>query len=333
MTNKNLPQEAIIIDAHLDLLYDVARKHRAGRRNILRDDYLDSFRQGGVTCIVSSLYAEGKDDADFLRQTMHQMAAFYDELDRCADFVQAFTAADIRRAKADGKIAVMLAFEGVEALCGNPDMLRAFYAMGVRIVGLCWSRPNWAADGSKFFDYVYQGHGITDGGLRLLEIAARLGMLIDVSHLNEIGFWQLMDIWHGPVIATHSNTRALSDTPRNLSDRQIEAIAKAGGVIGVNGASLLADIKNQAAADMGTLVAHMLHEKALGGAGCIGIGLDQCDRLIDDIDQALETRDIIPSHSMLGTFAGRLADAGFSRDELLGILGGNFLRAVEKAIG
>ena len=329
METVKLLRDAIVVDIHMDLLWDVAHKHREGRRNVLREDYLDSFRAGGVTCIVSSLYSDGPREEEFLQQAMEQVAALYDELEGSSDFVQALSAQDILAAKKSGKIAIMLAFEGVEPLCGNPDMLRAFHAMGVRMVGLCWARSNWAADGSKFFDHDYVGYGITEGGRQLLSIARELRMLVDVSHLNEKGFWELEALWDGPIIASHSCTRALSDTPRNLSDAQIVAIGRSGGVIGINGASLIADIEHQSTANMDTLVAHMSREKLLAGAGCLGLGLDQCDRLMDSVADGLKSRDILPSHAMLPDFVAALAKGGFEAEEIVGALGGNFLRALQ----
>ncbi|MDR1177501.1 MAG: dipeptidase, partial [Spirochaetaceae bacterium] len=325
MNAKELLQSSIVIDTHLDLLCDVVPKRRAGRTHVLRDDYLESFRAGGVTCVVSSLFNDIEGSLlDPLTDAMTQIGALYAELSECGDdFFLALNAADIRRAKEEHKVAVMLAFEGAEPMAGNVELLRVFYRLGVRVLGLCWSRSNWAADGCKFAGKGYIGYDITSDGKRLIALARELGMLIDLSHTNELGFWSVIK-GAFPVIESHTNTRALADIPRNLSDKQLEAVARSGGVIGINGYSLLA-AKDPAAATMDTLIAHMVHEKKLIGAGSLCLGLDQCDRIHSYAnEEEKKTRfDIIPSHAMLGEFVTRMGAAGFTEDEIRGILGAN----------
>ncbi len=337
-TAKEILARAIVIDAHLDLLPDLEIKHRQGRKNVILEDYMESFRAGQVDVIVSSIFI----DSDLLpelglKKAMAQIAAFYEELDACGGrFVLATCAREILEAKRQGKLAIMLAFEGAEPLNADPALLRAFYALGVRILGLCWSRSNWAADGSRFFDFDYQGYGLTEGGRALVEYAQQLGMIIDLSHSNEKTFWDVVSLSRQPVIATHSCARALSDTPRNLSDEQIAAIGKLGGVIGINGASLVARFSDPRGATVDSLAAHMAYEKKLAGAGILGIGLDQCDRLTSSTMQQEAFRDvfdIIPSHGGLEQLVEALIREGFDEEELLAALGGNLMRVFERVLG
>lgn len=330
--------DAVVIDTHLDLLPDIERKHREGRRNVILEDYMDSFKKGHVDVIVSSIFIDSELLPELgLKRAMAQIAAFYEELDTCGgQFVLATSAKDIKAARSQGKLAIMLAFEGAEPLNAEPELLRAFYALGVRILGLCWSRSNWAADGSRFFDFDYQGYGLTEGGRALVEYAQKLGMLIDISHSNEKTFWDVVNLSTQPILATHSCARALSDTPRNLSDEQIAAIGRLGGVIGINGASLVASFKNPRGATVNDLAAHMLYEKKLAGAGILGIGLDQCDRLNSPTMQLEAFRDvfdIIPTHDGLEKLAAALLEQGLTEDELVLALGGNTLRVFEKVLG
>ena len=334
MDVQRLLRESIVIDSHLDLLYDVVNKRRGGRRGVIVNDYLAEWKAGNVTCVVSSLYCD--EGADHLSETLRQLAAWEEELaESGGEFFLATCGADIRRAHATGKIAVMLAFEGVEALSGEVDYLRLFYRLGVRVVGLCWSSSNWAADGSRFRDFDYVGYGLTDPGKQLLELARELNMPIDVSHINDLGFEQVLGSARQPVIASHSNCRAVSNTPRNLSDSQIAAIAASGGVIGINGVDLVAKMQDPASADMNTLVQHMQHIKSIAGAECIGIGLDQCNRINAALPALAEEnlRDIIPGHTGLADLAEALLKAGFTEKEIRGIMGGNFLRVIEEVIG
>lgn len=329
---------AIVIDTHLDLLPDIEQKHRDGRSNVILEDYLDSFKKGHVDVVVSSIFVDSELLPELgLKRAMEQIAAFYRELDACGGkFVLATSAKEILEARRQGRLAVMLAFEGAEPLSAAPSLLCAFYALGVRILGLCWSRSNWAADGSRFFDFDYQGYGLTEGGRELVALAQELGMIVDVSHCNEKTFWDVVEMSSQPILATHSCARALSDTPRNLSDEQIRAIGRLGGVIGVNGASLVARFKDPRNASPADLAAHMMYEKNLAGAGVLGIGLDQCDRLNSPTMQLEAFRDvfdIIPTHDGLEKLAAALLDQGLSEDELAGALGGNTLRVFEKVLG
>ena len=334
MDAKLFLKQNVVIDGHNDLACDVLAKRRKGRRHVIAEDYLPGWRAGGVTCVVSSLFCD--EGADYMREALMQINALEEEFaESGGEFFLAVSGADVRRAHETGKVAVMLSFEGVEPLEGDPGLLRLFYRLGVRFAGMCWSRGNWAADGSRFNDAGYRGYGLTGGGFRLLELAGELGVIIDVSHMNELGFWQVIKSAQLPVTASHSDCRAVSDITRNLSDRQIAAIAAGGGVIGINGINLIAKTDDPASAGIGDLVRHMLHIKEVAGVACMAIGLDQCDRLKIAASGLPKdpSFDIIPSHSMLPEFAGALFGAGFTEEEAQGIFGGNLLRLIESAIG
>ncbi len=328
-----------VIDCHLDLLPDLEAKHRQGRKNVLLEDYMEGFKKGGVDVIVSSIFV----DSDLLpemaqKKALAQIAAFYEELDTCGgQFVLATCAEDIEKARRENKLAIMLAFEGAEPLSGDPSLLRVFYALGVRILGLCWSRSNWAADGSRFFDFDYQGYGLTEGGRELVRQAEQLGMVIDISHTNEKTFWDVVEASHQPIIATHSCARALSDTPRNLSDDQIRAIAKLGGVIGINGASLVARFADPAGATVSDLAAHMEYESRLTSPDILAVGLDQCDRLESSSTMQKEefrcVFDVIPTHEGLEGLVSALLEKGMSEDQISGALGGNLMRVLRRVLG
>ena len=347
MDARAILSESIVIDGHLDLLCDVLRKRRKGRRRVISDEYVPDWKAGCVDCVVSSLFCEP--GGDYLAEALLQIAALEEEFaESSGEFFLAVCGADIRRAHAAGKTAIMLSFEGVEPLKGEADLLRIFHKLGVRSVGLCWSRANWAADGSRFDDADYVGHGLTEGGTRLMELMRELRMLTDVSHMNEKGFWQVIDVENScahdaagrPVIASHSLCRALSDITRNLDDRQIAAIANSGGVIGINGISIIADAENPASADMQTLVRHMKHIKSITGAECLALGFDQCDRLEDGEDATgapfstgKRSFDIVRKYAQLPDFVDALIGSGFTEEEIRGFLGANLLRAIEQVIG
>ncbi|MGH2530701.1 MAG: dipeptidase [Thermomicrobiales bacterium] len=146
------------------------------------------------------------------------------------------TATELREAIARGVFAVEIHFEGAEAI--DPDLrsLEAFYAMGLRSIGLVWSRSNLFGHGVpfKFPSSPDTGPGLTDAGKALVHACNELGILIDVSHLNEAGFWDVARLSDAPLVATHSCAHALCPAARNLTDTQLDAIRDSEGIVGVN---------------------------------------------------------------------------------------------------
>jgi membrane dipeptidase len=335
-TARQMLDESLVADAHLDLLYDVERKHRNGRSHVILEDYYDSLKAGGVDLVISSIYVDTKDVKRSMHLALSQISALYSELDECSDKLQlALNSKDIYEAKDNGKLAIMMGFEGVEPLEANIALLRSFYELGVRLLGLCWSRSNWAADGSRHSDFEYAGYGLTEEGKQLVHYAQKLGMLIDVSHANEKTFWDVVKLSSNPIIATHSNTRFVSDTPRNLSDKQLEALAKLGGITGINGSSTLVSFSNPSRACIGDLVDHMEHIREKASWQSICIGLDQCDRIMDCAELALKdsTFDVIPTHDKLESLVEEMISRGFSEEEITGVLGKNLMDVIIKVIG
>lgn len=139
------------------------------------------------------------------------------------------TAADLKRARNEGKIGALLTLEGVDGLQQDFAVLRVLFQLGVRSVGLTWNHANWAADGVM---EPRQG-GLTAKGKKLVKLCNEFGMLLDVSHLTDRAFWELADLSEQPFIASHSNARSVCDHPRNLNDEQIRAIIAMDGRIGI----------------------------------------------------------------------------------------------------
>jgi membrane dipeptidase len=136
----------------------------------------------------------------------------------------------------NGVVAAILHFEGAEPIDPNLDALEVFYRAGLRSLGIVWSRPNAFAEGVpfKFPHSPDTGPGLTEAGRRLVRECNRLGIMIDLSHLNERGFWDVARLSTAPLVATHSNAHALCPSTRNLTDRQLDAIKESGGMVGVN---------------------------------------------------------------------------------------------------
>ncbi len=158
-----------------------------------------------------------------------QMAAVLTEVERNTDIIRlAYTAKDVADNQSHGLMSAILTIEGTAGFDYNPDILEDLYNIGFRITTLGWNEKN-PLTGS-----CVTGGGLTDLGREYVKEAQRLGMVIDVSHISDEGFWDIMEIAEKPVIASHSNSRSLCNTPRNLSDDMYKAICKTDGTAGIN---------------------------------------------------------------------------------------------------
>ncbi len=333
-----LLQQNRVVDVHLDLLKDLLYQQGQGRSKVLKADYLEDFKRGGIDVVVSSIFVDDLYLPEMaLRHALDQVGSLYRELEECGDcFALCRNAGEIDAAVAEGKIAILLSFEGVEPLGHDLHLLQIFYELGVRLIGLTWSRLNYAADGSRFFQEKRGAEGgLTEFGVQIMEFAARKGMLIDISHINDRGFWDVMAMTTAPVIASHSNCRSLHDIPRNLSDEMIKAIAETGGVIGINAVSIIAAGSDEKS-DLRCLVDHMEHITALVGADHLGFGLDLCKKINMHRDHnislkmnrelAREPFDILNDYGDVKTLVDIMVARGFSDEEIKKICGGNFMR-------
>ena len=178
----------------------------------------------------------------------------------------------------DGALAAILHFEGAENLGPDPGALEEVYGLGLRSLGLVWSRPNAYASGVpfKFPASADTGPGLTDAGKKLVRECDRLGVLVDLSHLNERGFWDVAGLSEAPLVATHSNAHALCPSSRNLTDRQLDAIRDSDGMVGVNFAVafLREDGKDDANTPLATVVRHVDHLVGRVGIDRVGFGSD-----------------------------------------------------------
>jgi len=188
------------------------------------------------------------------------------------------TTAELAACLVAGTLAAILHFEGAEALDPEGAALEVFYAAGLRSLGLVWSRPNAFGHGVPF-QYPRTpdtGPGLTDAGKALVRQCNELGVMIDLSHLNERGFWEVAALSDAPLVATHSNAHALCPSTRNLTDRQLDAIRASDGIVGLNFSvcDLRADGYNEADTPLATMVAHIDYLVARLGIDHVGFGSD-----------------------------------------------------------
>ena len=188
------------------------------------------------------------------------------------------SAAEVRACVANGTIAALMHMEGAEAIGADLDALHAFHAMGLRSVGPVWSRPTIFGHGVpfRFPGGPDTGPGLTDAGRALVRECNQLGVIIDLSHLNEAGFNDVAALTDAPLVATHSNAHALTASTRNLTDRQLAMIAERRGMVGLNFATVFLRPDGRQSADMDwePVLRHMDHLLEKLGEDHLGFGSD-----------------------------------------------------------
>lgn len=238
------------------------------------------------------------------------------------------TVGDIRGAMARGALATVLHIEGVECLDGDLDFLEVLYAAGLRSLGPVWSRHNIFGHGVpfRFPGSPDIGPGLTEAGKRLVAACNRLGVLIDLSHINARGFWDVAELSSAPLVATHSNAHALCPTPRNLTDDQLRAIRDTEGMVGLNFATgfLRPDGRMQSDTDVELMVRHLDHLIEVAGETHVGLG--------SDFDGAIVPRSI-GSAAGLPVLFEALSRHGYDRPLLEKLAHGNWLDLLGRTIG
>lgn len=331
---KALHREYPVVDAHLDLAAEVYIRRLNGERDVVKRHYLPHFREANLNLVVSSVYvsnAELKGNA--LHRAIGQIAALREDIEPIAEQIQVVTSKEeLDTALSEGKIAILLALEGLDPAYEDLYLIRAFYELGVRGAGLTWSRPNAFATGCCKANELYEiPGGLTDLGKAAIAKMEALGMYVDVSHLNNDGFADLLECTGKPFIASHSNAWNVQENYRNLRDDQMLAIAKRGGVIGLNancritGASALPEHREEALVKLCEHVEYLV-EKV--GAEHVGYGFDLCNGLnyarTPDVTPA-QLGDLVDSHSDMPKLTAKLLERGMAEETVIRIIGRNFL--------
>ncbi|MDD4170193.1 MAG: dipeptidase [Desulfotomaculaceae bacterium] len=318
-TAKTLHYESIVIDTHCDTLTAMTGEGRSLAGPSAKGQ-LDLFRleRGGVNIQFFSAFIGPEFKLSATHRALELIDLFYREIEENNHVaLHAKSSLDIEKALSLGKIAAFLSIEGGEALEGSLGILRLMYQLGVRSITLTWNGRNELGDG---VDEEVTGGGLTRFGKDTVVEMNRLGMLVDVSHLSEKGFWDVLNISRQPVIASHTNCRALCDHPRNLNDLQIKALANQGGVMGI---TFVPDFlgENPAVAHVLSQIEHVI---AVGGPDCVGIGSDFDGT--DNLPAGLE------DCSRLPVITRGLLERGYPENIIKKVLGGNFIRVIEQVI-
>jgi membrane dipeptidase len=328
-----LHDRALVIDAHADTPLrlmkgeDICQRSDSGHLDFPR------MREGGVKAQFFSIfvYPQAVPESNFARALK-----IIDSLERsvksCPDQVEiATTATVVEELHRKGKLAALIGVEGGHAIAGSLDKLRILHERGARYLTLTWSNTNEFADSSG--DAGRWG-GLNQLGRLVVAEMNRLGMIVDISHVSDKTFWDVMEVTRKPVIASHSSCRALHDVPRNLSDEMLRAVSRNGGVVCINFYPLFLSPSfrpkkegtNEAHdVTLDILIDHVDHAIRVAGVDHVGLGSDFDG--IDAVPVGMEDVTRMPA------ITEALLSRGYAPQDIEKVLGLNLLRVMREVIG
>ncbi len=325
-----------VFDGHEDFITQAKRKknawpprpwHEMGR------DLLEESEEGHVDvpramkgglggCFTSIYLSDERAEMNAAGYAMAEMNDVFGVADRSEGrFRVCKTVADVRRAFEDGAFASVFMFEGADPISWSLKELRVFYEAGLRCLAPTWSRSTIFAHGVSFGGGLPET-GLTDIGRALVHECDRLGIILDVSHINPAGFWDMIEESKNPMVATHSSVRAISPHVRNLEDEQIRAIAKKGGTIGINFANIFLrpDMRPDPDVDLDLIVRHFEHIVDLVGDEHVSFGTDFDGTAVPEV---------VKDATGLPVVLREMKSRGWSDDRIERICNGNFVRVME----
>jgi membrane dipeptidase len=327
----------MIVDTHNDLLTEIEFFESEERPFERR--WREQLRRGGVGLQVCPVFV-GRErlPEGALRQALRQVAACHRAV-RESDAVLVRTRDDLVGLDPERRLGLMLSMEGAEPFGHDPVLADVFWELGVRMVSFTWNDRNAFADGAG----ESTAAGLSRLGRELLDRLVGLGVILDLAHASENLFWEVLERSAGaPVIVSHASCRAVYDTPRNLSDGQLRALAERGAVLGLMAHPLVVD---PARPTLERFIDHIEHAVSVMGAEHVGLGSDFIRQValsgaIGDPGNALLPDGMALSDAVedfegpadYPALAAGLRARGYDGDRLAGILGGNFLRVFAGAL-
>ena len=320
----------MIFDGHGDIWTDVTcRMTENGERDVFRNRHLEKFKKGGVNGGIFVIWADPPYDNDPVKRSAQIVECIKQEMQDAGDIlniVREFD--DFEKGSRSGRINVVMGMEGLSQIGEDIDMIDMFYdEHDVRHAMLTWNETNALATGWPGDE----DRGLTQAGRAAVKRIQELGMVMDVSHLNDRCFRDVMSLAQAPVIASHSNVRALCSAMRNLTDDMIREIAKTGGLVGMNSLREFID-DDPSRQNVERLADHALHIAELVGTEYIGLGYDFDDYLEAEALSAFSgntdspSGDRISNEAEAGNLLAELRKRGFSEADIEKVAYRNFYR-------
>lgn len=295
----------MIIDGHADISGFLVRQRQRGRDQVLDESIRPDLQAGGITGLINAIYLT----PDELPQARASAVRQIEELKRQVGLSQhiclVHSGKELAAAYQRDQIGLFLSLEGAEPIA-RPSDLDLFFNHGVRFIGLTWNEANQYSGGCHTQDV-----GLTQAGYELLDRMADKNIILDLSHLSDQAADQALASYRGTVVASHSNARQLSDHVRNLRDDQLEAIARRGGVVGVNGISRFVSQEHAAEEDLRRMIDYLIYRC---GEDHVALGFDFCDRYFPALDS--QTYDVLAGPEVVSEFLESLRLPGRIKDKL-----------------
>lgn len=343
---RQLHREMDVVDMHRDLPGELLFRHRSGEREVLKSRYLEHWRSSGVRVVVCSVYLEDDVLPDgALRSTLLQIAALQREVESLREQgVLIRSREDLEKVRRDKTIGFLLYLEGLDGMGTDTELLQLFHQMGVRGAALTWSRRNSLATGCCRADEFKETHGgISETGWETIGRMTELGWFLDISHLNDDGMGEILGL-HGagadrkavqlPVIATHSDARAVCSHYRNLTDAQIDSLAERDGIIGINAYSRLAGSYGS-----GEHLEYLYRQAAYlldrAGEDHVCYGLDLChsyEMARREIQEEGRGMDCLSDYDELVSLTAYMLEKGMAETQIRKLSGENALRFLERVL-
>ena len=323
----------MLIDIHGDIWTDVTVKRSLGERDIIKRYHLDRFKKGGMTGGTFIVWIDPPHDErpkERFEESIKYMSA---EIWENQDILKViYNTNDFYKAVGEGKLAILLGLEGINFLGEDVEGLYFLYQMGFRQISLTWNEQNAFATGVRGDP----NRGLTELGKKAVKIVEDLGMILDLSHANDKTFWDIYDVATKPIIASHSNARALCNVPRNITDEQIKAIGESGGLVGINAFNEFIHVdRDKRNADF--LINHIEHVVELIGIDHVAFGFDFFEYLEENtsstfIEDPYRGTPGIEDISQAPNLLQKLKERGFSEEDIEKISYKNFLNLMDRVL-
>jgi membrane dipeptidase len=334
MDGRELLKKHVVVEGHRDVYEQLYRKS-IGEESPLRDAIAPRLIRDGINLSVYAIsgdsYSHSQNTGRYLETALENIDMFLEEAPRSEGMISLVrTRSDLPDQVRPGQISFILHFEGGMPLRGSIHQLRNFYRLGLRSMQLTWNFRNELGDG--VWENRTKG-GLTRFGVEVIKEMNRLGMVVDLAHMNREGFFQSLEAAEAPLIVSHANACGMLDNPRNLADDQIKAIADQGGLVGI---LALPERIVQKGAALDDLLKHLDYMVELVGVEHVALGLDfvkyDGPRTLKDRHHPLHKPEVVQDLEEvedLPKLVDGLLRRGYKENEVALILGGNYLRVLK----
>lgn len=362
--------DALLVDTHNDFIWKVFDKGAVfGQKNDFTQSDLPRFKAGGVDVQIFAVWIpmnKVKKSYGFAASQISRLKSFESEYFQEFEFAKTYD--DIIRITSEKKLCGLIGIEGGTAIEKNLDNINTFFDLGVRYIGLTWNNSNFISTSAKDETENGKPGGLSGFGIEVIKRMNETGMLIDVSHLSEAGFWDVINNSASPVIASHSNCYSIAQHFRNLKDDQIKAIANSGGYIGINFYDTFLEMDADKNRTMNAYEKYsdelnalnekygddlikfneernkFLQEKNIAAGTSIDKVIEHIDYIKNlvgadyigigsDFDGGITPPNELYDASCYPEITKKLVEKGYTEEEIKKILGGNFLRVFKQVCG